>query len=489
MSIYEKGIQKESVIHSVFWTTGAKGVSQVITLVTTIILARLITKSDFGLMAMATVYMGLVDNVLDFGVLTAIIQRKEIKISTLSTSFWFLMVTSSFIFGVTFIAAPGIAAFFKSEQLSYILIILGLVFLCIPSQIIARGILARHLRLDLVAKAELVASVLRFIVAILFALSGAGVWSLVFAYLVEKIILAIVLPLLARWYPRWIYNFQEIKTLLVFGGNVTASRVLWYVYSRLDFIVIGRLLGPDILGIYSIANQIARTFEQFTSTAMYRVLYPVFSSYQDDFFKLGKVFLKVSMLLTTLTLPLFFGLAAVAPNLVPVLLGPKWLDAIYPMQILSIVAALQVTVGLAPLILNAIGKPVLNVYINLFSSIVFCIGFVVGSKFIGLNGVLYAWLILMPLRSIAILYISSKNIQTSLLQYMKNYLRTVIPGILMFILVVYINALDLDLSQAIMLGLQIVIGIISYLILTFVFCREIFVEVLSLLRRKTRQTI
>jgi O-antigen/teichoic acid export membrane protein len=489
MSIYEKGVQKENVIHSVLWTSGVKGISQVTALVTTFILVRLITKNDFGLMAMAIVYMGLVDNVLDFGILTAIIQRKEIKTSTLSTCFWFLMVTSSFIFGLTFLAAPVIAAFFKSDQLSYIIMTLGIVFLCLPSQIIAQGVLARHLRLDLVAKAELAAAVMRFIVAIYLAVIGAGVWSLVFAYIVEKIVLAIVLPLLARWYPRWVYNFQEIKSLLVFGGNVTASRILWYVYNRLDFIIIGRLLGSDILGVYSIASQVARAFAQLTSTSVYRVLYPVFSSYQDNYLKLGKVFLKASMILASLTMPLFLGLCAVAPNLVPVLMGSKWLDAIYPVQVLSIVAALQVMMGLSSLILNAIGKPVLNVYFNIFSTVIMCIGFVLGSKWYGLYGVLLAWLILMPIRSLILFRITTKNINLSLLHYLMKYLRTLLPGLLMFALVVSINTLGLEWPQEGILGFQIVIGVTSYLLLQFVFCRDTFDEIFSLLNKKRKRIV
>jgi O-antigen/teichoic acid export membrane protein len=487
MSIYENGVQKESVIHSVFWTTGAKGISQIITLVTTIALARLISTSDFGLMAMATVYMGLVDNILDFGITSAIIQQKEIKRSTLSSSFWFLMVTSTVIFAVTIAVAPGVASFFKSEQLSHIIMTLGFVFLCVPSQMISRGILARELRLDLVAKAELTATVFRFIVAVSLAAIGAGVWSLVIAYLVDKVILTIVLPLLARWYPRWVYNFQDIKSLLVFGGNVTASRVLWYLYNRLDFIIIGRLLGTEVLGVYSIASQIARSFAQFTSTAMYRVLYPVFSSYQDDFNKLGKVFIKVTMLLTSLVLPFFVGLSAVAPDLVPVLLGSKWLEAIYPIQVLSVVAALQVTVGLAPLILNAIGKPVINVYFNLLSTIMFCIGFVVGSKLYGLNGVLLAWLILMPIRAIIILYTTTSKIQLSLFLYIKKYSTTVLPAILMFLLVISIDTLGLNWSQKVILGFKIAVGVSSYLLFQFVLCRDIFLEILNILRKKVKR--
>jgi O-antigen/teichoic acid export membrane protein len=487
MSIYKEGVKKENVIHSVYWTTGAKGISQAITLVTTIILARLISKSDFGLMAMAIVYMGLVDTVLDFGIQTAIIQRKEIKASAYSTSFWFLMVISSFIVGVTYLGAPGIAVFFKSEQLSDIIIILGLAFLCLPSQTIAQGILARHLRLDLVAKAEIVVSVLRFIVAISLALIGAGVWSLVLAYLVDKVVLAILLPLLARWYPRRVYNFQEIKYLLVFGGNVTASRILWYVYSKLDFIIIGRLLGSDILGVYSIANQIARSIGHFVTTSIHRVLYPVFSSYQDDLVKLGKAFLKVTILLTSLTLPLYLGLAAVAPNLVPVLLGTKWLDAIYPLQILSTVAALQLIVGLSSHILNAIGKPVLNVYFNIFSTIIIFIGFIIGSTLYGLNGILLTWMILTPIRLLVILRVSTKNINLSLLLYMKKYLITLIPGLVMFILVASINTLDLEWSLEVVLGFQIIIGVISYLLIQFVFFRDTFDEIVSLLRRKQNE--
>jgi PST family polysaccharide transporter len=190
------------------------------------------------------------------------------------------------------------------------------------------------------------------------------------------------------------------------------------------------------------------------------------------------------VLLTSITLPFFLGLAATAPTLVPVLLGSKWLDAVYPIQVLSIVAALQVIVGISPLILNAIGKPVLNVYFNLISSVIFGVGFVIGAKWLGLSGVLLAWLILFPIRSIVILLISTMNIQLSLLLYIKRHLRVALSGILMFILVASINALGLEWPQEAVLGLQILIGAVSYLVLVFMFSRDIFDEIYGLLRRK-----
>lgn len=489
MSIYKTDVKKDSVINSLFWTTGLKALAQVITLVTTIVLARFITATDFGLMAMAIVYMGLIDVVRDFGILSAIIQRKDISSTALSTCFWFLTAASILLLGGTIIFSPVIAVFFSAEQLTSIIILLGFAFLCVPSQIIARGILTRNLRLDIIAKAELSTAILRFTIAITFAVNGSGVWSLVYAYLSEKFALALLLPFLAGWHPRWTYSYVEVKPLLNFGGNVIASRMLWYLYSKLDFVIIGRLLGSEVLGIYSIASQIARSFLQFASTAIYHVIYPVFSSYQDSYFKLRNVFLKASMFLTTLTIPLFLGLAAIAPNFVPLFLGSEWQEAIYPLQVLSITAAMQVTAGLGPLLLDAIGKPKLNVYLNLFSLFIMCIGFYIGATWMGLNGILLAWLALTPIRSFVIIYTSANNIQLSIFQYMKKYFRSLLPGILMFIIVISINKLELSWSSEVRLGILVVSGVISYLLLQFTINREVYLEIINLLNKKLLKPI
>jgi hypothetical protein len=131
----------------------------------------------------------------------------------------------------------------------------------------------------------------------------------------------------------------------------------------------------------------------------------------------------------------------------------------------------------------------LNVYFNLISSVIFGVGFVIGAKWLGLSGVLLAWLILFPIRSIVILRISTMNIQLSLLLYIKRHLRVALSGILMFILVASINALGLEWPQEAVLGLQILIGAVSYLVLVFMFSRDIFDEIYGLLRRKTKHIV
>jgi len=478
-----KEVKKGGALRSVVWTSLAKGVSQALTLITTIILARILSANDFGLMAMAIVYMGLVDNIIDFGFLSAIIQRKAIDKDLLSSCFWFLAVMAVLLWSITFIASPVIAGFFEEEQLISIIGALSVVFLAVPSQILSRGILARELQLDLIAKVELFTSIVRFSTAILLALENYGVWSLVYAYMVEKLMLAILLPVLARWYPSFTYDFRKVKPLLVFGTKITGSRILWYIYNRIDFIIIGRLLGAEVLGVYSIANQFAKSILQFATIAFYRVIFPLYTRLQDDTLQLKKMFLRTSVLLLTLTMPLFLGMAAVAEYMIPVVLGDGWENAIIALQVLSVVAAMQAVLGLGPQLINAVGKPGVNIYLNLFNVIIMSAGFYIGAKLSGVNGVLVAWLIIVPVQYLLVMNLISRIIELPVIEYVRHHYRSVITGVMMFLFVTLMDDFYSEWSNINKLVVSIGLGAGFYILIQFLICREIFNELKGMVYR------
>ncbi len=208
---------------------------------------------------------------------------------------------------------------------------MALAILCVPSQIVCKGILSRNIQIDLIVKLELIAGIIRSGISDIFCLfKGSRMESCIWI-LFEKLALAITLPLYAKWYPRFHFDKQGIRQLLSFGMHTTTSGILWYFFNQADVFIIGRLLGARTLGIYTIALQFATGIYQFLSMTVNRVAYPLFSKYQQSQ-QLIMIFIKTSAFFAFFTFPMCIGLAAIAPDVVRILLGNSWKLATFPLQ-------------------------------------------------------------------------------------------------------------------------------------------------------------
>jgi len=475
---------KKRVLNSALWTTGAKLIGQGVTLVSTLVLARLLQKEDFGLMAMALTYTGLVDNFVDFGFLSAIIQAKELNAKQLNSCFWFLMVAVLLVSGVSVLGAQQIARLFAEPRLEMLVTVMALSLLFIPPQIISRGIFSRNLRLDTVARIELIAGLIRALITVMYAYSGSGVWSLVYGYMAEKVMLAISLPIIAKWSPRLEYEPDGVKRLLSFGANVTASSLLWYLFNKADVLIVGRLLGAGTLGVYSIALQVATSIYQFIYVAWNRIAYPLFSRYQQSD-QLVSVFYKTSSLLAFFAFPACIGLAAIAPDVVTVLFGARWEAAAVPIQFISVVTAIRSISSLLPSLLNSIGQPGVNVKVNFYSFIIFSGMFYLAATWMGLTGVLWAWVILYPLRHMVLLIIACKLTQLTFREYMSWHLGTAVSAVIMFFTVELMGSMGADWNIYVRMSACIALGAIFYTILQTFISRKL-TEVLFALVKNNR---
>jgi O-antigen/teichoic acid export membrane protein len=469
------------VLRSAVWTTGAKVLGQGTTVITTFVLVRLLLKEDFGLMAMALTYSGFIDNFIDFGFLAAIIQAKEITSRQLNGCFWLLMAAGGLVGGASLLGAPIIAQMFAEPRVKGMIEVMALSLLLIPVQIICRGILSRSLHIDTIAKVEVSAGILRASTSVAFAYAGAGAWSLLYGYMAEKVMLAAAFPIAARWCPRFEWERGSVQRLFSFGMNVSASSVLWYIFNQADVFVVGRLLGAGTLGLYSIALQVATGVYQFLCTTWNRIAYPSFSRYQQSR-QLAAMFVKTSSSFAFVTLPLCIGIAAMAPDVVTVLLGERWKMAIFPLQMLSIMTAIRTVSSLVPTLLNSIGHPNENIKVNLCSCVVFTGTFYVAARWMGIEGVLWAWVVLYPVRYLVLLAISFKLVQLSAKTYAKAHLGTLAATALMFLLVVLVRNIAIGWHIYVRMALCILSGAVAYLGLQVLLSRSLIVELYAFVK-------
>lgn len=479
---------KGQLVRAIGWTSLSKIIGQIASFSTTLFLVRLLDKDDFGLFAMAVLYTWVIDNITDVGFQSAIIQRKDIDEDSLSSCFWLLSGMSLTIVVLNQLIAPWIAGIFSEERLTSIVRQISWIFLIIPLAVVSSGVLSRRLRLDVIAKVELGAGLLRCAASVALALAGMGVLSLVYGYLAERFLLGLVLTYAARWKPRPRFVYQSIKPLILFGLNITAGRLLWLAYNKMDTFIIGRLLGAETLGIYSVASQIAMAFSELVSAAYYRVIFPLLSKSQDST-HLNEILFTSSVYLSIAVLPVMLGMAVVAPDIVLVFLGEKWHDAIPILQVLSIVAAILTLSGLLPQAMNAVGRADISIWINLISLIVFGIGFYIGARWQGLSGVLIVWLILAPLRYVANVFSTCLLLRLSVADFLRAHVGSFVATLIMLSLVMVVAESVSDWPAASRLFLCVTIGASVYTALSFLFMRQSCMELFAMLKTPTKDAV
>jgi O-antigen/teichoic acid export membrane protein len=231
---FEGPALKGKVINSVAWLFGTRYIAQGISWVITILVARILSPNDYGLMGMAMIYIGLIDFINEFGVGSALIQKEELRGDEIDSSFWLILSLGGLIFLASFYFATVIADFFKNERLVLIIRILGVGFIINGIKIVPYNLMTRDLAFEKRSKAELISNISAAIITFLCALRGFGVWSLVIGHLSLHAILAGMVYMVFPWRPKLSFGFGKVSNILKFGTTVTGSRLLWYCYSRAD---------------------------------------------------------------------------------------------------------------------------------------------------------------------------------------------------------------------------------------------------------------
>ena len=372
-----------------------KWLTQALRWSSTLIIARLLTPTDYGLVGMAMVYLGLVQLVNEFGLGSAIVQRKldEDQVAQLAGVSAMLGL---FLFLVSAAASGLIALIFAEPRVRLVLLALSTTFLIRGLQVVPRGLLTRELEFRLLAGVDAAEAATLTLATLVLALLGYGYWALVFSSVLSALVSSLCALHLRPHRMALPLRLASLRDSLSFGGHVVLSRVAWYAYSNADFAIVGRVLGTAALGAYSFGWSIASIPVERVSATMGRVVMGVFSSLQDDYPAIRRYLLALTEGIALLTFPATVGLSLVAPDFVYVVLGPRWSAAILPLQLLSLYAGIRSIDTLFPQILLATGHSRVNMRFSLIAVAVLPALFYAGSHW-GTTGVAFAWIVGFPL--------------------------------------------------------------------------------------------
>lgn len=313
-------------------SVGMQGVSFVVSL----LLARLLTPGDYGVLTMLTVFIAVSQVFVQSGLNTALIQKKDVDETDVSSVFWVSLCIAAALYALLFALAPVIAAYFAMPQLQGTLRVLALVLLPGALVSVENAVVARQMAFRRQMLCSLTATVLSGCVGVGMALGGMGYWALVGQQLTNQFALAALLLALVRWRPRAVFSWDRVKGLVRFGWKLLASSLLDTGYQNLRSAVIGKQFPSDTLGFYNRGKQFPELMMNAVNGSIQSVMLPVLSEQQDDAARMKQMMRRSVMASSFLVLPMMAGLAAVAEPLIRLLLTDKWLPCVPFLQICCI---------------------------------------------------------------------------------------------------------------------------------------------------------
>jgi len=394
-----KGTLDRSLAWGIAWTGGTKWFVQIFSWVSTLVVAHLLRPADYGLVGMATVYLGLVQLINEFGLGAAVVQQRELNETQVARLGGVSVLLGMGLCAVSVGLSGPIAAFFGEPAVRAILMVLSVSFVSTAFQVLPRSLLARELRFRELARIDLLEAFVNMVTTLSLAVLGAGYWALVAGMLLGSAV-ATTAALVSRPHrlelPR---GTHSIAGSLRLGWHIVVSRVSWYVYSNADFAVVGRVLGKEALGAYSVGWTLASIPVDRISALVGRVTPSIFATVRDDPPALRRYLRLLTEGLALATFPLALGLSLLADQVVLVLLGEQWRAAIVPLRLLAAYAGLRSVATLLPQILVATGRSRQSMLYSVLAAVVLPPCFLYGVQW-GAQGVAVAWLVAYPLLTI-----------------------------------------------------------------------------------------
>ena len=471
---------RSRVLLALRWSAGLRLISQVATWAMTLIVVRLLSPSDYGLMALASIVLAFLLMINELGIGPALVQKKSLDDNDLRLAFGIALVSNLCLLAIVWFASPLVAAFFEEPELVPIIRTLSIQFVLVPLAVIPEAMLMRNLDLKKKSIVNLVANVAGGVATLAFAIGGHGVWSLVWGSLVLMALRSFGYLAAAPYFAMPQFSISKAKGLLSFGALITADRLLWFVYSRADVILIGKVLGTEILGVYSVAMQIASLPLQKVNSVLNEVAFPAFAMIQNDPNLVRSYLKKATRMISFLAFPIFVGISSVAPSFVHVVLGEQWTASILPLATLACIMPLRMISNIVTSTLQGIGRVGISVGNLLYASVIIPVAIYIGSQY-GLIGVCIAWLTAFPLVTIIEIVRSKPYVRMGIGDFLQVFSRPLLGSAIMWGCVYVLTNLDVEFSETILgLALLVTSGALVYFVFSFSFNRADLREMFAL---------
>jgi teichuronic acid exporter len=475
-----------AVLHGTAWMGAAKWSTQLVSWVGTILVARILAPNDYGVVAMASVYLGLVALVSEFGIGTTVVTRRNVEGDQLAqfNTVALLLGVGSFLCSILFAAPLGV--FFRSEELPLVIVVMSTTFAINALQVVPSATLRRELRFKTLAVIDIVRGLLVPIGTLVLAIIGLRYWALVGGAVLSSVastamILANRRHRLAR--PVW----NGLRSNLRMSAEILVGRLAWFVYSSSDLVVAGRRLGEGPLGAYSLAVEVATTPTNKIFALLTEVTPALFAAVQHQRDALRRYFLNMTELLAFVCFPVGVGVSLVASDLVLVLLGPKWSAVAGPLTLLALYSTVRAITPLYGHIFVAAGDSRFAMRTAIVTAVVLPAAFVIGSRW-GTTGIAASWMVAHPVLTLVMF----ARVRRILDLRGRDYLRALRLGldgtIVMWIAVFALRAVTLVEPPLVRLLAEILLGAVAFTLSTWLLHGARLREIVAWFRRTRAAT-
>jgi O-antigen/teichoic acid export membrane protein len=473
-----KSSLRTQTITGVFWSFLEKFGSQLILLISQILLARLLEPKDFGLVGMLAIFIGVSQAFIDSGFDNALIQKKEVNQTDYSTVFFFNISIGLVLYLILFFAAPAIADFFHQPLLIQLTRVVCLILVVNSFGLIQLVKFKIEMNFKAIAQVVVIANFLAAICGITMAFMNFGVWALAGQIIGIYFFRTLLFWLKSSWRPSLIFSYRSFKKLFNFGSKLLLSGLISQTFENIYLLVIGRLFSAADLGFYAQAKKFQEVPVATLAQVVGNVTFPAFSKIQDENEKLRLGFRKLIKLLVFINFPLMLGLAIIAEPLLVLILGEKWLPSVPYFQLLCLAGMIYTLHASNLNILKVKGRSDLFLYLEIIKKAIVVLAIVIGLQW-GIIGLVIGQICTSFISFFINAFFTGKLISYTIFDQLKDIRQTFLITIGMAGFMALGWFIE---NQIVSLLFQILIGIGSYLLLAFVTKLEAMMDSFVLLR-------
>ena len=473
---------KVLTVNGIFWSFFERIGQQIIQFSLSIFLARLLLPEQYGIIAMISIFLTIAGTFIDSGYGSALIQKKHSSYIDECSIFYFNIFLSFIAVLILWFSAPYIANFYKLPLLIPIIKVLSLGLIINAFSLIHNTLLNKKIDFKTQFKISSSSTIISGGIGLFMAYKGYGVWSLVTQSLISTFVRTILLWYFVNWTPTLLFSFHSLNTMFSFGSKILISSLIDKSYNNLLPLLIGKLFTPIDLGFYTRANQLQQLPVDTISSSFVRVMYPIFSSIQDDKPRLKKGMRKLLSNMAMINFPLMMGLAVIAKPLVTILLTEKWLPCVPYLQLLSAIGLMYPFHLINVNILMAQGRSDLFLRLEIIKKF-FGIIFIIFTYQKGILGMIEGQIASSFICYFINTHYTKKLLNYSVIEQIRDLLPSFILSLFMCALVYSITSFEIE-NQLTLLTLQIFSGILFYMIFCRVTKLKAYMELLYILKLK-----
>ena len=461
----------KKVFSNIIWRFFERFGAQGVTLIVSIVLARLLDPQVYGTVAIVTALISILEVFIDSGLGNALIQKLHADDLDFSSVFYFNLAVCLILYAILFFCAPAIAAFYKIDELTALIRVLGLTLIISGVKNIQQAYVAKNMLFKRFFFATLGGTIGAAVVGILMALKGYGVWAVVAQHLFNATVDTIILWVTVQWRPKRMFSFERLKGLFSYGWKLLAAQLLDTVYAKIRSLIIGKKYSSEDLSYYDRGEQIPTFISSSINTAIVSVLHSAMALEQENPESVKKMIKRGNVVSTYILMPALIGIAACAETLVSVVLTGKWLPCVPYLRIFCICYAFFPFHLTNLSAIKAMGRSDIFLKLEILKKVFQTILILVSMQF-GVIYMAYSLLIDEFLSQIVNSWPCKKLVGYGYLEQMKDMLPNILLTGFMFVAVYFLNRLSCN--KILLLIIQVVTGAIIYVFSSFLLKTEGF---------------